>query len=196
VTLSELLVSMLVMSIVMAMAVSSAVAGLRTTRDIQVRTKAVAEVQQAVQRSARHLRAVYPLVRADASSFSANEVRGTTTYFVTVDISPTVGVNVMRYREWLCSAPPCLVTPATAAVRTDVWSRGLLAPTTPGTNGNWFQYSWIDDTGAVVSGPIPPTSTLARVFSARIALRRAVPKLSPVESGTVVAVRNSSASTG
>jgi Tfp pilus assembly protein PilX len=194
--LADLLVSVMLMGLLLTMCVTAVIAASRTTKQVQERTVALAELEQAVQRTARHLRASMQLYSADATSFTSREVRNGTTWVVTIDTPTTTGgARQLRYQGWTC-ATPCTSPPTGAPTETAIWVRDLRVPTGPHTGGSWFRYSVQSGSTVTPSTPAPTAAQRPLVFSADIALASPSRPGGPLlESTTVVALRNATSST-
>lgn len=195
-TLVELLVAMVLLGVVGSVVVSAIVTGMTSARTTTARTMAIHELEVALQRVGRDLRAADPLYVSDTGAFDTH---------IGAELVRDRQIQVVAFRVIEQAGEQLLVQDTATADLDDVASGTVTVTTQPARtlvtsidNGVNPVFSYYDEHGAqitcvpAIDGPTEDECALAYsdAYVVGIRLERALDGQEPIRAETRVTVRN------
>jgi prepilin-type N-terminal cleavage/methylation domain-containing protein len=166
VTLIELLIVMILISIIGGIVTTTLVGAMRGTRQQQNRTFAVAAIQTQLERMSRDIRVADPIRAASASALTVDLYKGTGCVRRSWAISGTsLVVTSLKFAAWSsCAVYPAAASPApTTTVSTALYKLG---------NGTTPLFTYTDGVGTALGA----TPTASQIGNIAISLVQSVPE--------------------
>jgi len=178
-TLMELTVVMMLLGIVSAIVSTTMIGAMRSTRQQQNRSYAVAGIQDQLERISRDLRVADPVRAASANSITVDLLKGSTCLRRTWALSGTsLVVTTVTYAAWAsCSVFPATVTATSTSTVTALQQVG---------NGGTPLFTYADGIGNALASP-----TVTQIGNVAVTLVQTVPEKRVAPSFTTsVGVKN------